>query len=117
MRTEIEDRLVDFSSRIISMYKHFDNSAVSIDLADQLIRSATGAVMNYGEAIGAESRNFTHKIGIVLKELRETHINLKIIHQSKIYHGSQERIFHNLDECCQLISIFHKTALTLKQKR
>ena len=49
-------------------------------LTGQIIRSSTSPALNYGEAQSAESnRDFVHKMGICLKELRETNNCLKII--------------------------------------
>lgn len=37
-------------------------------------------LMNYGEALGAESKkDFVHKLGVVLKELRESYNCLRIL--------------------------------------
>ncbi len=42
-------------------------------VASQLVRSGTAAGPNYEEGCAAESRrDFCHKLGIVLKELRES---------------------------------------------
>ena len=53
-------------------------------LIKQLSRSGTSAALHYGEAQAAESRkDFVHKMKIVLKELRETSICLKLIDRAK----------------------------------
>ena len=118
MRKQIEDRLVNFASNVIRMRKSLDNSEIADNLYNQLSRSATSAALNYGEAQGAETRkDFAHKIGIVLKELRESHNNLKIISSSGLFRGEMSEMEIYLDECNQLISIFHKTATTLKNRR
>ncbi len=50
-------------------------------LAGQLVKSGTSPALNYGEAQSSESRkDFIHKIKIVLKELRETFVCLRIIY-------------------------------------
>ena len=49
-------------------------------IAGQLIKSCHSPTFNYGEAQAAESReDFIHKLGIVLKELKECRTALKII--------------------------------------
>jgi four helix bundle protein len=117
MRKIIEDRLVNFAALIISMRKNRENSDISDHLFGQIMRSSTSAALNYGEAQGAETRkDFAHKIGVVLKELRESHNNLKIISISNLYNGDKKVLDNALDECNQLVSIFHKTALTIKNK-
>lgn len=71
--------------------------------------------MNYGEAQSAESRkDFVHKIKIVLKELRETYVCLKIIKQSGLY-KSQEKIGKALVENNELISIFVRSVETAQK--
>jgi four helix bundle protein len=115
MRKELEDRLINFAGMVIQMRRSLEPGEVSDKLYGQLTRSSTSAALNYGEAQGAESRkDFTHKIGIVLKEIRESHSNLKIIHSSGLYRGDKNELEKILDECNQLVAIFHKTALTLK---
>jgi four helix bundle protein len=61
------------------MCNKLDGSYASQHMSKQLIRSATSAALNYGEAQSAESsRDFLHKMKISLKELRESLVNLKI---------------------------------------
>jgi four helix bundle protein len=51
-------------------------------IAGQLIRSCHSPAFNYGEVQAAESRSdFIHKMKIVLKELKECRIAIKIIRQ------------------------------------
>jgi four helix bundle protein len=117
MRKILEERLVNLAGFVISMREQRKYCEISDHLFGQVMRSLTSAALNYGEAQGAESRkDFTHKIGIVLKELRESHNNLKIISSSGLFNGDSDKINHAIDECNQLVAIFHKTALTLKQK-
>jgi four helix bundle protein len=117
MRKILEDRLVNLASDVISMRENREKSEISDHLFGQVMRSVTSAALNYGEAQGAESRkDYSHKIGIVLKELRESHNNLKIISNSNIFKGNPQKLEHVLDECNQLIAIFHKTAISLKKK-
>lgn len=45
----------------------------------QLTRSSISPAQIYGEALGAETKNyFIHKLKIVLKEQRESYVQLKI---------------------------------------
>jgi four helix bundle protein len=117
MRKEIETRLINFSSRVIKMRGVIESSEAGEHLYNQLMRSSTSATLNYGEALGAESsKDFAHKIGIVLKEIRESHNNLRIISNSGIFKGETTEMEKALDECNQLVAIFHKTAITLKKR-
>jgi four helix bundle protein len=118
MRKELEERLINFAGAVIQMRASLEQGEITENLFGQLTRSATSAALNYGEAQGAESRkDFTHKIGIVLKEIRESHNNLRIIAFSGLYRGDIKNMHKTLDECNQLVAIFHKTALTLKNHK
>jgi four helix bundle protein len=118
MRKELEDRLINFAGTVIQMRGTLESGEIADNLFGQLTRSATSAALNYGEAQGAESRkDFAHKIGIVLKEIRESHNNLKIIYTAGLYRGDKKDIEKTLDECNQLVAIVHKTALSLKNSK
>ena len=76
---DLEDRLIDFALRI-SDIEALPNTKLGNHISGQLIRCGTSAALNNGEAQSAESTNdFIHKLKIILKELRETRICLKII--------------------------------------
>ena len=117
MRQKIEQRLIDLTIGINDIVKKLDGSLLSQNLSSQIVRSSSSSALNYGEAQGAESKkDFIHKCSIVLKELRETHINLKLIKNSQNVENV-EHLDHLLDECDQLIAIFHKTVRTAKAKK
>ena len=116
MRKILEKRLIRLSGDIYRLTNHLTVSFASEHLANQIIRSSTGAALNYGEAQGAESyKDFIHKTSLVLKELKETYINLLIMQDIMIC-GNSNMLASIIDECNQLISIFHKTVITAKSK-
>jgi four helix bundle protein len=54
-------------------------------IAGQLIRSCHSPAFNYGEAQAAESpKDFVHKLGVVLKELKECRTALKVIRKKEM---------------------------------
>jgi four helix bundle protein len=76
------------------------------------MRSGTSPAPNYGEARGAESHNdFVHKLRIVLKELNETSIWLRIIERSQLLKRAllSEIIAEN-KELCRILTASLKTA-------
>ena len=76
---DLEDRFIDFTIRISNVVDEIDNSKLGIHIAGQLIRSGSSPALNYGEAQSAESRkDFVHKLKIILKELKESRVCLKI---------------------------------------
>ena len=114
---DLEDRLVDFAVRIIDTVEALPNTRAGNHIAGQLIRCGTSPALNYGEAQSAESRkDFIHKMKIVLKELRETSICLKIIKRKPLI-KPPERIVSVLDECNELISIFVASVSTAQRNR
>ena len=53
-------------------------------IAGQLIRSCHSPAFNYGEAQGAESpKDFIHKMGVIVKELKECRVALKTLKKRK----------------------------------
>ena len=82
---DLEERLVDFSSRIIDVVEALPNSRAGNYIAAQLIRCGIAPALLYGEAQSAESReDFIHKMKIVLKELKETRVCLKIVRKKEM---------------------------------
>ena len=111
----LENRLIDFSVSIIELIQEIPKSYIGIHLSKQLARSGTSVSLNYGEAQASESKkDFIHKMNIVLKELRETFICLKILRRVGLY---KDNIDMNLvySECNELISIFVKSLQTVKK--
>jgi four helix bundle protein len=115
MREELENRLIDFTVAINGMVYGLKAGLLSQTIGLQIIRSATSATLNFGEAQGAESRrDFIHKMNVVLKELRETEISLKIILRSN--QSENEIILITIiEECKQLVAIFQKSLNTARK--
>ena len=112
---DLEERLIDFSVLIIEIVNEMHNSKAGNHLSGQLVRSGTSVSLNYGEAQSGESRkDFIHKMKVVLKELRETFICLKIIHKTKLY-KTEAKILKAQKENDELISIFVKSIETAQK--
>ena len=115
MKKELEKRLIELALKTNDICKTLDNSYLSYHLTKQIIRSSTSAALNYGEAQVAESRkDFIHKVSIVLKELKETSINLKLMANNLKGHIKQ-KIIGTEGEFDHLIAIFYKTVLTARK--
>ena len=112
---QLEDRLTDFAVLVNEIVNDLPNSKAGNHLAGQLVRSGTSPALNYGEALGGESRkDFIHKIKVALKELRETFICLKIINKAKFF-KFEKKIQYALKESDELISIFVKSVATAQK--
>jgi four helix bundle protein len=69
---DLEERLLEYSVRIIKIVEQLPNTRAGNHVAGQLLRSGTSPYPNHGEAQAAESpKDFIHKLRISLKELRE----------------------------------------------
>jgi four helix bundle protein len=113
---DLEDRLIDFAVSVIEFIESLPNTKSANHLGGQLLRSGTSPSLNYGEARGGESKNdFIHKMKVCLKELRESHNCLKILHRAKIY-KDENLALYLIEECNELISIFVKSILTASEK-
>jgi len=113
---DLEDRLIAFAIQIIKLTDQLPNTKAGNALGNQIVRSGTSPALNYGEAQSAESRrDFVHKFKIILKELRETNICLKIIQGSQINSDAQF-VSLIMSECNELISIFVKSIETARSK-
>lgn len=114
---DLEDRLINFAITCIKLFQKVERTYALDHMSKQLIRSATGAALNYGEVQGAESsRDFIHKMGIVLKELKESRVNLKIQIGAELL-KEIERAEIALKECEELVAIFAKSIQTAKSKK
>jgi four helix bundle protein len=112
---KIGERLLDYSARVIKLVDALPNTLVGRRIADQLLRSAMSAGANYEEAQGAESKeDFTHKLQIALKELRESGYWLQLLVRSgKIPVNKMDRL---IDESNQLRAMISKAVATAKGK-
>src|SRR4030042_4655468 len=115
-REELENRLIDFAGQVLRISESLPRTQGGSVLSGQLVRSSTSTVLNYGEAQSAESsKDFIHKMQIILKELRETLICLKII---KRFGRMRQPVLleDTIRETNELISIFVKSIKTCKRR-
>ncbi|MCC5942342.1 MAG: four helix bundle protein [Balneolaceae bacterium] len=115
-RKELEERLIEFAVISAEIINRMPNNKFANHLANQLVRSCTSPALNYGETQGAEStKDFVHKMSVVLKELRESLNCLKIIKRTRYYH-SESPIHEALSECDELVAIFYKSVQTASNR-
>ena len=113
---ELEERLIDFAVRIVNLSASLPKTAAGKHIAGQILRSGTSPAPNYGEARGAESHaDFIHKLRIVLKELNETSIWLRVIERSKMLRKDlMQDIVGENKELCRIFTASLRTARNLK---
>ncbi len=114
---DLEDRLIEFAIKIIELVEELPKNRAGNPIAGQLIRCGTSPALNYGEVQSSESqKDFVHKMKIILKELRETNICLKIIKRKPLIRQYQ-RLDKVIKECNELISIFVSSIRTAQKPK
>jgi four helix bundle protein len=104
-----------FALDIIKIYKQLTLEAKEYVLSKQLLRSGTSIGANVNEAISSESkRDFVHKLGIALKEARETSYWLNLLKDSSYINYDNFQILHN--NCLEIIRILSSIILTTKER-
>lgn len=113
---DLQDRLVDYAVRIIRLSEALPDTKTGKHVAGQILRSGTSPAPNYGEAQGAESRDdFIHKVKVALKEMRETHIWLKIIAKANLIKPAKQ-LEPLLQETDELVAILFASAQTARKR-
>ena len=101
---DLQDRLIDFAVRVMSVVEALPNNRIGNHVAGQLLRSGTAPAPNHGEAQSAESRkDFVHKMKIARKECREARYFLVRVANAELVPRS--RLDSIIDEADQLVRI------------
>src|SRR6266576_4227046 len=111
-RHDLEDRLIRFGSTTCGLGERFPRTPLGQHVALQLVRSSTSPFANYGEVQSAESRrDFIHKLGICLKELRETRTWLKFVREMDMCSlTSLDEVTRECDELFAIMATSIRTA-------
>lgn len=113
---DIEERLLEFAVRVGKAIDALPDTRLGRHIAGQLVRSGTSPAPNYAEACAAESKkDFIHKLAIVLKELRESSVRIRLIVKSELI--PEQRLELLRDECDQLCKIIAKSLVTAKSNQ
>jgi four helix bundle protein len=101
----LEDRLLEFTARLITLVDALPTSRAGNHIAGQLLRCGTSPFANHGEVQAAESRkDFIHKLGVCHKELKEIKRWLRLIARVELLSAKRVRLL--LLETEELIGIF-----------
>ena len=99
---------------LLTTFLIFSSPKLGNHIAGQLIRSGSSPALNYGEAQSAESRkDFVHKLKIILKELKESRVCLKIAKRKPLIKNIPNLV-PVLKETEELIAIIFKSIETAK---
>ena len=113
---QLADRFLRFSVLIIRIIAKLPGTPEGQHIKVQLLKCGTSPGANYEEARGAESKaDFIHKLGIVLKELKESRFWLRLIQEASLM--DKDEITTALSECEELIAIIAKSVSTARKPR
>ena len=112
----VQEQSFAFALETIALYKDLQ-SAREYVISKQLLRSGTSIGAQVEEALAAESRrDFLHKMNLALKEARETHYWLRLLHHSDLTTiNVTSHLRHATDLINILKSISKTTAESLKR--
>jgi four helix bundle protein len=111
---ELSERLLDFGARVCKVVDALPDTRAGRHVGNQLVRCGTSPAPNYEEACAAESRaDFTHKMSLCLKELRESRMWLRFIIKAELLPAQRiEPLWKEADELC---NIFGQSVVTSKK--
>lgn len=101
----IKIKSLNFSLRIVNLYKYLTNKKREFILSKQILRSGTSIGANIEEAIGGQSRkDFFSKICIAYKEARETSYWLNVLKNGDYLNNMEhESIYMDCEELCRIL--------------
>ena len=103
-----------FALEIIKLYKILVDKKEFV-LSKQILRSGTSIGANIHEAVASESKkDFVHRLGIAVKEARETSYWLSLLRDSSYITNDE---FNRLNiSCDEIIKILNSIILTTKER-
>ena len=106
----ILDKSFDFAIQVIDLYVILKNRNEFV-LSKQTLRSGTSIGANVEEAIGAYSKkDFAAKMGIALKEARETRYWMRLLDRSQLVQYDYSVYLKNVDELVNILTAIVKTS-------
>ncbi len=94
----IKTKSFDFALHIIHLYKYLIDSKKEFVLSKQVLRSGTAIGANIEEADSTQSRkDFIARLSISLKEAKETHYWLRLLHSSDFIDNN---MFDSIEKDC-----------------
>lgn len=89
-KADIRARSFEFAARIIRFVGKLPKTIAGYKIGGQLLEAGTSVGANIEEATGGFSkRDFTYKMGVALKEARESNYWLKLIKASELVKGDE----------------------------
>ena len=114
---DLSERLLKFAINIIKLLRKLPNTPEYKIIKYQLIKSSTSTGANYEEAQGASSKaDFTNKVRISLKEMRESNFWLRVIRGINEQEKINDEIDYLITESEELKKILGSICVKTKRK-
>ena len=115
-RNNLYDKAIEFSKKIVFLYRELENRKVEKELSKQLLRCGTSIGANISEAQGSISEaDYVSKIHIAFKELIETRYWLELLYNTA---DIKELEFNEMNEkYSELSKILYTIIKNIRQKR
>jgi four helix bundle protein len=109
----IVSKSYSFALKVIELYKYLISEKKEYVMSKQFLRCGTSIGANVHEAVASESKkDFIHKLGIAVKEARETSYWLRLLKETNYI--SQDKAPELHSACEELIKILNSIILTTK---
>jgi four helix bundle protein len=108
----IQERSFEFAVRAIKFVQRLPKNFVGQKIGGQLLDAATSIGANVEEATGGFSkRDFTYKMGVSLKEARESNYWLRLIKVSELAKGDElDQLLNESEELRKILTSIVKTS-------
>jgi four helix bundle protein len=112
----ITERTFDFAVRVVNLCEFLGKKpGVGRVLMSQILRAGTSVVSNVEEAQGGRSKaDFISKMGLALKEARETHVRLRILASASVI--SSDKLTPLIQEADELKRIIGAIIVSAKRR-
>ena len=109
-------KALDFSVRIVNLYKCLRDERHETVMSKQILRSGTSIGANASEAVAAESaEDFIHKLTISLKEANETKYWILLLHRTNFI--SEDEFKSIMSGCQELRKLIGSIVSSTKRNR
>ncbi|MEW6375774.1 MAG: four helix bundle protein [Thermodesulfobacteriota bacterium] len=111
-KRDIKDRSFEFGVRIVKFVQKLPKNYVGQKIGGQLLDSGTSVGANVEEATGGFSKkDFTYKMGVALKEARESNYWLRLIKVSELAKGDElDSLLKESEELKKILGSIVKTS-------
>lgn len=104
MNSPLQEKSLDFATRIVLFYETFAKSKKDTTIAKQLLRSATSVGANINEAVYGNSKaDFIAKLHIALKETGESIYWLTLLERTRLIEYDYSQLLSLAEEIKRML--------------